>query len=74
MAASRAGAVLPLRPFAGIDSARSLLFSDDVLTYVSFRRSTASFEQIRWTECIGSATSLLYPHLGGPRQPLDRQL
>jgi hypothetical protein len=66
MTASRAEAVLPLRPFAGIDSARSLLFSDDVLTYVSFRRSTASFEQIRWTELIWLRGELALPTSGWP--------
>ena len=38
VAVSYAGVVIQLRPLAGIDSARSPLFSDDALSYVSFRR------------------------------------
>jgi hypothetical protein len=73
IAASNAGVIPQLHPGAGIDSARLLLFSGDALSYVSF----ATHRPVRTElpdEIACSAASLLYPYLGGPRQPLDRQL
>jgi hypothetical protein len=74
IAASYAGAVFQLQPIAGIDSARPLLFSGDALSYVSIRKEQPEYERVCKTKCDYSAASLLYPYVGGPRQPLDRQL
>jgi hypothetical protein len=68
------GVVPQLHRSAGIRSARSLLFSDDVLTYVSFRHSTAWFEQNCRTKFAWLCGELALPIPGGPRQPRDRQL
>jgi hypothetical protein len=75
LAALFAGVVYPLYPLAGIDSARPLLFSGDAISYVSNHRAQSPLNDLN---CLAmflcSTASLLYPCLGGPRQPLDRQL
>jgi hypothetical protein len=75
LAALFAGVVHPLHPLAGIVSARLLLFSGDAISYMSNRRTQFTLKHLN---CLAmflcSTASLLYPYLGGPRQPLDRQL
>jgi hypothetical protein len=52
----------------------AVLFSGDALSYMSFRRAQTGNNGTAGRDLLGSTASLLYPCLGGPRQPLDRQL
>ncbi len=76
LAASFAGVVHPLHPLAGIDSARLLLFSGDAISYVSnCRTQSTSLRSKLFGDCFFALRRACSTHaLGGPRQPLDRQL
>ncbi len=74
MAVSYARVVIQLRPLAGIDSARSPLFSDDAPPYVSFRRAQLATYGSAGRNLLARRRACSTPCLGGPRQPLDRQL
>ena len=74
LAASNAGVIPQLHPVTGTDSARLLLISGGALSYVSFRRAQTGKNGTDERNLLGSTASLLYPCLGGPHQPLDRQL
>jgi hypothetical protein len=75
LAALYAGVVYPLHPLAGVDSARPLLFSGNAISYIEQPSHTVHSES---SQLFGDVSllngELALPMLGGPRQPLDRQI